>query len=145
MICFKKLKNVLFDSKLMYPMLFLTVLFINVQASLTQIGQEKERGIKDALSLKGMRKEAFWATWFLVECAVMTTSCVVVVVAAKLVGVIDHTPMYGHLNYRTAARTLFLRPYLAHFGSFFRHFFAVLSVLTPGIRKVAPKDRGPVP
>ena len=78
----------------MYPMLFLTVLFINVQASLTQIGQEKERGIKDALSLKGMRKEAFWATWFLVECAVMTTSCVVVVVAAKLVGVIDHTPMY---------------------------------------------------
>ena len=62
MICFKKLKNVLFDSKLMYPMLFLTVLFINVQASLTQIGQEKERGIKDALSLKGMRKEAFWVT-----------------------------------------------------------------------------------
>ncbi len=46
----------------MYPMLFLTVLFINVQASLTQIGQEKERGIKDALSLKGMRKEAFWVT-----------------------------------------------------------------------------------
>ena len=52
---------------------------------------------------------------------------------------------YGPLNYRTAARTLFLRPYLAHFCSFFRRFFAVLSVLTPGIQKVAPKDRGPVP
>ena len=51
----------------------------------------------------------------------------------------------GPLNYRTAARTLFLRPYLAHFCSFLRHIFAVLSVLTPGIQKVAPKDRGPAP
>ena len=53
--------------------------------------------------------------------------------------------MYGPLNYRTAARTLFLRPYLAHFCSFFRRFFAVFSVLTPGFQKVAPKDRGSVP
>ena len=52
---------------------------------------------------------------------------------------------YGHLNYRTAAPTLFLRPYLAHFCSFFLRFFAVLSVSTRGTRKVAPKDRGPVP
>ena len=114
----------------MYPMLFLTVLFINVQASLTQIGQEKERGIKDALSLKGMRKEAFWATWFLVECAVMTTSCVVVVVAAKLVGVIDHTPMYGHLNYRTAARTLFFL-LIGHISPIFAPFFLVFSRFSP--------------
>ena len=49
----------------------------------------------------------------------------------------------GPLNYRTAARTLFLRPYLAHFCSFFRRFFAVFSVLTPGIRRGAPKDPGP--
>ena len=52
---------------------------------------------------------------------------------------------YGPLDYRTAARTLFLRPYLAHFCSFFRRFFAVLSVLTPGFQEVAPKDRGTVP
>jgi hypothetical protein len=38
--------------KLMYPFLFLTVLFINLQATLTQLGQERERGIKDALGLK---------------------------------------------------------------------------------------------
>ena len=50
--------------------------------------------------------------------------------------------VYGALNYRTAARTLFLRPYLAHFCSFFRRFFAVFSVKTPGIRRVAPEDRG---
>ena len=50
--------------------------------------------------------------------------------------------VYGPLDYRTAARTLFLRPFLAHFCSFFRRFFAVLSVLTPEIQKVAPKDRG---
>ena len=51
--------------------------------------------------------------------------------------------MCGPLDYRTAARTLFLRPYLAHFCSFFRRFFAVFSVLTPGIRRGAPKDPGP--
>ena len=53
--------------------------------------------------------------------------------------------MYGPLNYRTAARTLFLRPYLAHFCPVFSRFFAVFSVLTPGFQKVAPKDRGAVP
>ena len=51
--------------------------------------------------------------------------------------------MYGPLSYRTAARTLFDRPFLARFCSFFRRFFAVLSGLTPGFQNVAPKDRGP--
>ena len=36
-------------------------------------------------------------------------------------------------------------PYLAHFCSFFRYFFAVFSVLTSGIQQAAPKDRAPVP
>ena len=58
---------------------------------------------------------------------------------------IYNKPRYGRLNYRTAARTLFLRPYLAHFCPVFSRFFAVFSVLTPGFQKVAPKDRGPVP
>ena len=54
----------------------------------------------------------------------------------------DGYDWYGPLDYRAAARTLFLRPYLAHFFPFFRHFFAVFSVLTPGFQNVAPKDRG---
>ena len=52
---------------------------------------------------------------------------------------------YLSITNRSATRTLFVRPYLAHFCSFFRRFFAVLSVLTRGIQKVVPKDRGPVP
>ena len=36
---------------------------------------------------------------------------------------IERFRRYGPLNYRTAARTLLLRPYLAHFCSFFRRFF----------------------
>ena len=52
--------------------------------------------------------------------------------------------VYGPLKYRTAARTLFLRLYLAHFCSLFRRFFAALSVLTPGFQNVALEDRGPV-
>ena len=47
-------------------------------------------------------------------------------------------------KHRRAARTLFRWLYLAHFCSFFLRFFAVFSVLTPGIQKVAPEDRGPV-
>ena len=61
---------------------------------------------------------------------------------AKWVEYITPAP-YGPLDYRTAARTLFLRPYFAHFCSFFRRFFAVLSVLTPGFQRGAPKDPGP--
>ena len=45
---------------------------------------------------------------------------------------------------RSATRTLFRWLFLAHFCSFFLRFFAVFSVLTPGIQKVAPKDPGPV-
>ena len=46
--------------------------------------------------------------------------------------VMQNPDAYGPLDYRPAARTLFLRPYLAHF----------CSVMTPGIRRVAPEDRG---
>eukprot|EP01048_Picozoa_sp_COSAG05_P017328 COSAG05_NODE_2346_length_3197_cov_1.388638_2_plen_815_part_01 len=80
--------------KLLYPMLFLTVLFINVQATLTQLGLEKERGIKDALALKGMKRRAFWISWWVSEGVVMTISVVVVTIAAWAVGVIEHTPVY---------------------------------------------------
>ena len=38
---------------------------------------------------------------------------------------------YGPLSYRTAASTLFLRPYLAHCCSVFRRLFAGFTVLTP--------------
>ena len=58
---------------------------------------------------------------------------VVVVVTYRVASIIERRP------------TLFLRPYLAHFCSFFRHSFAVFAVLTPGIRKVAPEDRGSAP
>ena len=34
-------------------------------------------------------------------------------------GTFDQTTPYDHLNYSTTARTLFLRPYLAHFCPFF--------------------------
>ena len=58
-----------------------------------------------------------------------------------------HIPRLAPARYlsvanRSATRTRFNGPYLAHFCSFFRHFFAVLSVLTPGFQKVAPNDRG---
>ena len=53
--------------------------------------------------------------------------------------------MYGPLNYRTAARTLFDRPHFAHFCSLLRRLFAAFSVLASEFRKVAPEDRGPVP
>lgn len=74
----------------MYPFLFLTVLFINLQATCTQLGQERERGIKDALGLKGMRASAFWSHWLVSEGAIMMLSSLVVTVAARMIGVIEH-------------------------------------------------------
>ena len=79
--------------KFMYPFMFLTVLFLNVQATLTLLGEEKEKGIKDALSLKGMQRAAFYGTWFLSQSAVMTASCFVVTVAARACSIIVHTGM----------------------------------------------------
>ena len=71
-------------------------------------------------------------------------------VAARLARVARVVPVlaggaYLSITNRSATRTLFLRPYLAHFCPVFSRFFAVFSVLTPGFQKVAPKDRGPVP
>ena len=79
--------------KFMYPFMFLTVLFLNVQATLTLLGEEKEKGIKDALSLKGMRRSAFWLSWFISQSTVMTLSCCVVTVCARLFSIIVHTSM----------------------------------------------------
>eukprot|EP01045_Picozoa_sp_COSAG04_P016205 COSAG04_NODE_1335_length_7178_cov_14.567679_7_plen_1040_part_00 len=49
---------------------------------------------------------------------------------------------YGPLNYRTAARTLFLRPYLAHFCPVFSRFFAVFSRLDASIPESGTKRPG---
>ena len=57
----------------------------------------------------------------------------------------EASALYLSINNRSATRTLFVRPYLAHFCPVFSRFFAVFSVLKPGFQKVAPKDRGPVP
>ena len=59
----KKVQNFL---KYMLPVLFAGALFFNTQATLTQVGTECERGIKQALQLKGMQRMPFWATWFAV-------------------------------------------------------------------------------
>ena len=57
----------------------------------------------------------------------------------------DLMTSYLSITNRSATRTLFVRPYLAHFCPVFSRFFAVFSVLKPGFQKVAPEDRGPVP
>lgn len=79
--------------KYMYPANFLGVLFLSMQATLTLLGEEKEKGIKDALLLKGMRRSAYWISWFISQSAVMTASTVVVTVSARFFSIIQHTSM----------------------------------------------------
>ena len=66
-------------------------------------------------------------------------------VQANVWEVVGLSEPYLSIKNRSATRTLFLRPYLAHFCPVFSRFFAVFSVLKPGFQKVAPKDRGAFP
>ena len=72
--------------------------------------------------MKGGREQSVWFRFQQLECAGPHAAP-----PCQLHG----EPQYGPLDYRTVARTLFPRPYLAHFGSFFRHCFAVLSARNP--------------
>ena len=79
--------------KYLYPMTFLPALLITMQGTLTLLGEEKEKGIKDAMSLKGMSRAAYWISWLVSQGLGMTISCFVVAVAARALGIIEHTGM----------------------------------------------------
>ena len=56
-----------------------------------QIGQEKEKGIKEALSLKGMSPISFWITWFLSESVIVLGSVLVSVCGLYAGRILVHT------------------------------------------------------
>ena len=49
--------------KYTWPSLIGSVFFITIQSFLTRVGQEKERGIKEALYVAGTSQWAYWASW----------------------------------------------------------------------------------
>jgi hypothetical protein len=79
--------------KYLYPANFVPILGLTCQGTLTLLGEEKEKGIKDALSLKGMSRLAYYLAWFISQSLGMTVSCVMVAVASRMAGVIEHTSM----------------------------------------------------
>jgi len=49
--------------KYTWPSLIGSVFFVSIQSFLTRIGNEKERGIKEALYVAGTSQSAYWASW----------------------------------------------------------------------------------
>jgi len=47
----------------MWPQLACSVFFVTIQSFFTKVGQEKERGIKEALYLAGTTQTAYWLSW----------------------------------------------------------------------------------
>ena len=98
-------------------------------------GRKKKKKKKDRRDYLGLEVDA---TLFLVDRAALALPQ-----GRLAVDVVGR--VYLSIKNRSATRTLFLRPYLAHFCPVFSPFFAGFSVLKPGFQKVAPKDRGAVP
>ena len=48
----------------MWPQMIGACFFITIQAFFTRLGQEKERGIKEALYLSGTSQVAYWGSWY---------------------------------------------------------------------------------
>eukprot|EP00960_Hanusia_phi_P015654 461573-Hanusia_phi.AAC.3 len=74
-----------------------------------KIGQEKEKGIKEALSLKGMSPISFWITWLLSESIIVLGSVLVSVCGLYAGRILVHTNFDGELL--TTGWTSDLSPY----------------------------------
>ena len=65
--------------KYIFSMQFIQVLVFNYMGPMIRMAQEKEKGIKHALLLKGMSPLAFWLTWFISESiTVFFSTCITV-------------------------------------------------------------------
>ena len=71
--------DVLNALKYIFSIQFIQVLVLNYVGPMIRMAQEKEKGIKHALLLKGMMPVAFWSTWFISESiTVFLSTCVTV-------------------------------------------------------------------
>ena len=65
--------------KYIFAVQFVQVLVLNYLGPMIRMAQEKEKGIKRALLLKGMSPGAYWATWLMSETAtILVSTCVAV-------------------------------------------------------------------
>jgi hypothetical protein len=65
--------------KYIFAVQFIQVLVLNYIGPMVRMAQEKEKGIKRALLLKGMSPGAYWATWLISESTtILISTCVAV-------------------------------------------------------------------
>jgi hypothetical protein len=63
--------------KWIFSFQFIQVLMMNFMGPMIRMAQEKEKGIKNALLLKGMSPLVYWATWFISESVTILLSALV--------------------------------------------------------------------
>ena len=95
---------------IIYPMMLGTCLFMSLQASMTQSATEIERGIKEALLVKGMRRDAFWFAWLLGQGGVTIIAALVTVISLYAFQILETTSfgfMLGLMVVGSIAQTAF--------------------------------------
>ena len=73
--------------KWIFAFQFIQVLMMNFMGPMIRMAQEKEKGIKNALLLKGMSPVAYWASWLISETVTILLSalvCVCMIYACRL-------------------------------------------------------------
>eukprot|EP00043_Microstomoeca_roanoka_P002430 m.38349 g.38349 ORF g.38349 m.38349 type:complete len:1691 (-) comp11480_c1_seq1:2027-7099(-) len=66
-----------------------------IQYLMTNVVAEKEKGIKDALYLMGMRPLAYWVSWLLTYMLVLVIPCALVAVVSKFFGVLQNSNFFA--------------------------------------------------
>eukprot|EP01147_Barroeca_monosierra_P006896 gene6897-7591_t len=66
-----------------------------IQYLLTNIVNEKERGIKDALFLMGMNPFSYWLSWLITYLLLLVIPCLLVTIIASTAGVLQHSSFFA--------------------------------------------------
>lgn len=76
--------------KVLWPAMMASCFYVSMTSSLSSVGHEAERGIKEALHMKGMTAFPYYATWLVGQCAVIVVATVIMLIVSYILGVWEH-------------------------------------------------------
>ena len=79
---------------IVFPMMLAGCLFMSLQASMTQAATEINKGIKEALLVKGMRRDAFWFAWLIGQGGVTMVAAALAVAALYIFKILENTNVF---------------------------------------------------
>jgi len=85
---YNKVEN---DLKYLLPLWFGALFMMMGQAVMIQSATEIERGIKDALAMKGMARPIYWLSWLFAQCTVGMIAVIIAECVSFALGIFEHS------------------------------------------------------